>query len=166
MAMAKLISDRPLTPKRLSLLLGLVVLAVMGTVILTDRSRLQRTCGVGEDLPPVIEFTWTPLGPLDLKDFRGFLKMRDDCALDFATYRFRIAELDKTLDLPIDGMIGREYESPVALGLLADNPKLADKDRLTIEISVADDKGQETKIERTVRLKPQSVSATLKMDVE
>jgi hypothetical protein len=130
---------------------AVLVLGATGTIFLMQ----QKALGAKrlEDLPPVIEFTWQPLGRLELKDFRGFLKMRDDYALDFTTYRFRIEELDKTLDLPIDGMIGREYESPVSLSLLSGDPRLAEKDQLNIEISIADDRGQEAVSRHTVLIK-------------
>ncbi len=130
---------------------AVLVLAVVGTLFLTDWKKLTSR---SEDLPPTIDFTWTPLGPLDLKDFRGYLTMKDDYALDFTTYRFTIVELNKTVDLPIPGMIGKEYDSPISLALVADRAELADKDRITVRVSIADDKGQKTEIERVIRLKP------------
>ena len=95
---------------------ALLVILGMTAIFINDRHRLNFR---NQDMPPVIEFTWTPLGVVDLKEFRGFLKMQDDYGLDFTTYRMHIAEIDKTYDLPIDGLIGKEYESPISLGLLA-----------------------------------------------
>ncbi len=143
-------------PKRLvrnlAVAAAIFVLAATGTLFLLDWKKMAAVRS--EDLPPTIDFTWTPLGALDLKDFRGYLTMKDDYSLDFTTYRFTIVELNKTVDLPIPGMIGKEYDSPVSLALLADRPELAEKDRITVRISIADDKGQKTEIERTIRLKP------------
>ena len=116
----------------------------------------QRT----KDEPPTIDLTWTPLGPARLQDFKGFLTLKDDYALDFKTYRFRLVELDRTLDMPIDGLVGKEYGSDIYLSLLANDPIAATLSRLTIEISIADDKGQKTTIDKVVRLLPQSAPET------
>jgi len=129
---------------------SLAVLVLMGRLIAKDSGFFAKRL---KDEPPRIEFTWTPLGPLSLKDMKGYLTMKDDFALDFTTYRFRIVELDKTVDMPIDGLVGNEYESNVYLALLADDPRLVGLDRLTLEISVADDRGQKTTIDRVVRIK-------------
>jgi hypothetical protein len=147
------------TIKLLPLIAAVAVLAVMTTLVVRDGIR---QAAPGPDLPPAIDLTWTPLGPLDLRDFKGRLTMSDDRALDFTTYRFRIVELDKTVDLPIPGMIGKEYAQDVFLGLVAGDPKLADKSRLTIEVSVADDAGQTTSIRRVVRLKVAPLDVILK----
>lgn len=95
------------------------------------------------DRPPQIEFSWSPAGaPVTLRGFEGHLTMRDDWALDFTTYRLRIPEIGKEIDLPIEGMVGKSYESPIYLGLLDGNPALAGKTAITLEFSIADDKGQ------------------------
>ena len=145
--------------KLLPLVIAVAVLATMTVIVVRDG---MRKSAAGPDLPPVVDLTWTPLGPLDLRDFKGRLTMSDDRALDFKTYRFRIVELDKTLDLPIPGMIGREYSQDVFLGLIANDPKLADKSRLTIEVSIADSAGQVTSIRRVIRLKPAAIDVILK----
>jgi hypothetical protein len=137
--------------RRLPMVLAVLILGVMGFIMVRDRESLL---GRSEDLPPVIEFTWTPLGPVDLREMKGFLSMKDDYALDFTTYRMSIVELDKTYDLPIDGMIGRDYEQNVSLSLLSDNATLKEKGKVTIEFSIADDRGQTSTISRSIKLKP------------
>ena len=134
----------------LPLWLALAVLAVMTALVIRDSRRAELA---GPDLPPFVDLTWTPLGPLDLKEFRGRLTMADDRALDFRTYRFRIVELDRTLDMPIEGLVGREYQQDIYLGLIADDTRLAEATRLTLEVSIADDAGQTTAIRRVVRIK-------------
>jgi len=145
--------------KVLPLVVAVAVLATMTVIVVRDSLRKG---AAGPDLPPVVDLTWMPLGPLDLRDFRGRLTMSDDRALDFKTYRFRVVELDKTVDLPIPGMIGKEYAQDVFLALIADDPRLADKSRLTIEVSIADDGGQVTSIRRIVPLKHAPLDATLR----
>lgn len=135
----------------LPIALAAVILGVMSIIALRDSSALSRR---KEDMPPVIDFTWTPLGPTDLRDMKGFLAIKDDYALDFKSYRMRIIELDKSYDLPIDGMMGKEYDQNVSLSLLADNAILARKGQVTLEFSIADDRGQHSTISRTIKLKP------------
>jgi len=106
-----------------------------------------------KDNPPTIEFTWTPIGPTTLREFRGRLKMADDVALDFSTYRFEVVEAKKTVDLPIPGLSGKVYESDISLGLLESNAGVLGKKEIHIRISIADDAGQKTEIEKTVVLK-------------
>lgn len=132
------------------LTLGLVILLVMA-VIITKDTRALMTRGV--DLPPRIEFSWTPAGAVSLKEMRGFLTLKDDYALDFATYRMRLVELDKTIDLPIDGLVGKDYEQDVSFSLMAESPKLYGREKLTVEIEVADDKGQKSTLTRVITLK-------------
>ncbi len=140
---------RKLSGRTISFGVAFLTLAVMGIVALRDsRAMLHR----GDDLPPVIDFTWTPLEPTDLRDVRGFLSIKDDYGLDFSTYRMRIAEIDKEWGLPIDGLIGKDYEQPISLGLIADRPEIADKRQVTLEFSIADDRGQKTSITRVIRL--------------
>jgi len=129
---------------------GLAVLGVMGFVWQRDYQKLMTRT---EDTPPVIDFTWTPTEPSDLRDLRGFLTMKDDYALDFKTYKMRIVEMNKEWDLPIDGMIGRDYEQPISLGLIADKPEIQEARMVTIQFSISDDKGHRSTIERIIRLK-------------
>ncbi|MEY4744936.1 MAG: hypothetical protein RL272_881 [Candidatus Parcubacteria bacterium] len=137
-----------LTSAAVPMALGLAILAVMGLIAASDTRKLTAR---SEDLPPRIEFTWSPAGAVDLKDMHGFLTLKDDYALDFKTYRMRLVEVDKTIDLPIDGLIGKDYEQPVSLGLVAGNPRL--NGRLTVEISIADDRGQKSTLTRVITLK-------------
>ena len=130
--------------------LASVILLVMVFIIAKD-TRVLRTRN--EDLPPTIDFTWSPAGAISLRDMKGYLVIRDDYALDFTTYRMRLVELDKTVDLPIEGMIGKDYEQPIFFSLIAGDPHLIGKDKLTVQISIADDKGQKTSIERVIRLR-------------
>lgn len=143
-------------------ILALVILSVTGIFFALDKLKFSTTRG--EDTPPVIDLTWTPLGPTDLTDFRGYLKMRDDYALDFTAYRFSIAEIGIDLDMPIDGLIGKEYETPISLALLANRADIWNHSRLTIKISIADDKGQTASIERVVRIRPSAGAAILKVE--
>lgn len=137
-------------------LLAAAILSVMALIAGKDTKALMTR---KEDLPPTIDFTWSPAGAVTLKEMRGFLTMKDDYALDFTTYRLRIVELDKTVNLPIDGLIGKDYEQPISFGLLADDPRVVGLDKLTIRISVADDKGQKASIERVVKIKPEPIGA-------
>ncbi len=130
-------------------ILSVAILLVMGLIVAKD-SNLFFTRG--KDLPPTIDFTWSPAGAVSLKEMKGYLVIRDDYGLDFKTYRMHLVELDKTLDLPIDGLIGKDYEQPISFSLIADDPHLRGKDKLTVEISIADDRGQKTSIERVIHL--------------
>ncbi len=129
---------------------GLAVLGAMGYVWYRDSQKLLVRV---EDTPPVIDFTWAPTEPMDLRDLRGFLTMKDDYALVFKTYKMRIVELIKEWDLPIDGMIGKDYEQPISLGLIADKPEIQYARKVTVQFSISDDKGQRTTIERIIKLK-------------
>jgi len=130
--------------------LAAAILVVMGLIVTRDTKKLTAR---SEDLPPRIEFTWNPSGPVSLREMKGFLSIKDDYGIDFTTYRMRLPDLDKTLDLPIEGLIGTDYEQPVSFSLLAEHPQLAGKDRLTVEISVADDRGQKSTLTRVIMLK-------------
>lgn len=135
-------------------ILAVAILVVMAVITVRDTARLT---GRDQDLPPRIEFSWSPAGAVSLKEMRGFLTIKDDYALDFTTYKMYLHELDKTLDLPIEGLVGKDYEQQVSFSLIADNPRLHDRDRLTVEISIADDRGQTAAITRIISLKPPEV---------
>ena len=137
---------------------ALLVLLVTTAIFVNDWRILNSR---DQDMPPVIEFTWSPLGTVDLKEFRGHLKIEDDYGLDFTTYRMRIVEMNKTYDLPIPGMMGKTYESPISLGLLLNNPDIVRTDQLTIQFSISDDQGQEAKLERVVKIKPAPIGQAL-----
>jgi len=129
---------------------GVIVLVAMA--VLSWRDARNVLSGKG-DTPPHIEFTWSPAGAVSLRDMRGMLSITDDRGIDFTTYRMHLVELDKTIDLPIPGIIGREYSQPISFSLIADHPRLVGKDKLTVEISVADDKGQVSTLTRVIDLK-------------
>lgn len=139
-----------ITASAVSVALAIAILAVMGLIMTRDTRTLSAR---GDDAPPKIEFSWSPAGPVSLREMKGFLTIKDDYGIDFTSYRMRLPELDKTLDLPIDGLIGKDYEQPISFSLLADNPKLRGHDRLTVEISVADDRGQKATLTRVIMLK-------------
>jgi hypothetical protein len=129
---------------------ALAVLGVMGFIMSRDsRASITRR----DDLPPVIDFTWTPVEPDDLRDVRGFLSIKDDYGLDFRTYKMRVVEMNKEWGLPIDGLVGKDYEQPISLGLIADRPEIADSGQVTLEFSIADDRGQKSTITRVIRLR-------------
>lgn len=132
------------------LTLGLAILLVMGVIITRDTRQLMER---SDDMPPRIEFSWSPAGAVSLREMRGFVTLKDDYGIDFKTYRMRLVEVDKTIDLPIDGLIGKDYEQAISFSLLADHPKLSGKDKLTVEIEVADDRGQRSTLTRIIGLK-------------
>ena len=148
--------------RTVSLTVSLSVLAVIGWLVIGDLS--LRPEARPADAPPEVDFTWTPLGPVTLDEFKGFLSLKDDHALDFTTYKFRIVELDKTIGLPIEGMIGKEYTSDIYLSWLTNNSKVMESDQLTFEISVSDDRGQNTSIRRVVKLKKGPFQVELKAE--
>lgn len=135
----------------LPIVLAVAILVVMAVITLKDNDRLT---GRDDDAPPRIDFTWSPAGPVSLKEMRAFLTIKDDYALDFTTYRMNLPDVNKTLDLPIEGLIGKEYEQSVSFSLIAEHPGLAGKDKMTVEISIADDRGQNTTITKIIQLKP------------
>jgi hypothetical protein len=64
-----------------------------------------------------------------------------------------VVEAGKVVDFPIPGVIGREFDVPISLGLLSDNPELKIQHQATIRVSVKDDIGQEGKTETVVKWK-------------
>lgn len=131
----------------------LLVLAVL-TLRASSPAAGTRGWSSAADLPPVIEFSWTPAGAVDLREMRGLLKITDDRGLDFASYRMELLEPEMTLDIPNGkSLIGKEYEQPVDFALIADHPRVAGEDKLTVRITVADTAGQFTTIEREIKLK-------------
>lgn len=138
------------TKKTVPVMLACVILALMALIANKDtRSLISRPT----DLPPTIDFTWSPAGPVDLREMRAYLTIKDDYAIDFTTYRLTIEELRKTIDLPIPGMIGKSYDTPVSFSLLADDPRLSGLTHITVMIDVADDRGQKSTLTRTIDLK-------------
>lgn len=140
--------------KRRSLLpfgIGLLVLVFLA-VIASQRGRALLTRQ--HDNPPVIEFSWSPAeGPVSLAEASAVLHISDDYGIDFTTYRMRLVELDRTLDFPVEGVVGKDWTQPVSFSLVADDPKLQDVHTLTVEISVADDRGQVSTLTKVIPLK-------------
>lgn len=157
-------------PKRffvvLPVILGVLILGVVAVGALRDRdaaigiaeSRFEKK--KGGDQPPEVDFTWTPSGAVTLREMVGRLSLKDDHALDFKTYKMYLVELDKTVTLPMaESLIGREYEDRISFSLQAENPQLIGKDKLTVQIEIADTKGNKTSIERIIKLRPDVINA-------
>lgn len=138
------------TKRTVPTVLGCLILILMVLIINKDTRHLISRV---RDNPPTIEFSWSPAGPVDLREMRGYLTIKDDYAIDFTTYRLTLDELHKTIDLPIPGMIGKEYSSPISFSLLADDPRLASLNKLTVLIDVSDDRGQKSTLTRVIDLK-------------
>ena len=142
---------RYLTRKNIIIAGAVLGVLIIGGVIL--RRQIAATYVRLTDSPPTIIFTWFPEKPSTLKDIDGTLKITDDYGLDFTTYRLTIEEINKTIDLPIEGLIGKNYEQKIYLGLISDNPIFRQKKQATIIISIADDRGQKTTVRRVIPLK-------------
>jgi hypothetical protein len=137
--------------KLVSTVLAVVILGVVG--VSYGRDRLGLTERKGTDAPPAIEFTWTPLGRVFLEEIRGHVRMTDDHALDFTTYSMTVVEAQKTLDLPIPGLSGREYEQDISFVQFATNTDILRKGEVTIEFRIKDDAGQETVLSKVIKLR-------------
>lgn len=134
----------------LPIVLGALILLAVAAIAAEEHLTLFSR---GTDRPPTIEFTWMPIGRVSLFEMKGHLRMVDDYALDFTTYRMTIKEIDKTIDLPIDGLVGREYEQDISLSYLANDAVLNSRKTVTIEFTIADDKGQKTTLVKEIKLK-------------
>jgi hypothetical protein len=133
------------------IILGAAILVVMISIATGDNAALAFRA---VDDPPTVEFDWTPDAvPADLRTLVGHLRMRDDYGLDFTTYRLKFIETGRVVDMPIPGMLGKDYEQTVSLSWLADKPEMAGLDKLTLEFSIADDKGQKSVLTKTIKLK-------------
>lgn len=129
---------------------GAIIILVMGIIMSRDTQKLMVRAS---DKPPVIDFSWSPAGPVSLLQMKGMLKIADDYGLDFTTYHMKLVELDRDIDLPIPGLIGKEYESPISFSLIANDPKLIGLTKLTVVISIADDRGQKSELTRVIDLR-------------
>jgi hypothetical protein len=105
------------------------------------------------DAPPQITLTWSPEGAVDLATMKAHLHITDDRALDFSTYRLTVGEINRTIDLPIAGLIGRDYETDLSFSWLAHDPRLAGAGQMTVTISISDDHGHKSSITRVIPLK-------------
>ncbi len=130
--------------------IALVVIVLVVMFALSDNFRYMAR---GEDNPPEVDFTWSPIGKVTLQEMVGHIHIKDDYALDFSTFEVRVVELDKTIEIFRDDVIGREYDGDVSFAIYHENPILLKYGRMTLEIKVADDRGQETRIERVVKIK-------------
>ena len=139
-------------------IIGMTILVLMGIIYVTDLSFLEFR---GEDNPPTIEFTWTPLGRIDLIDMRGKLILIDYYALDFESYTMRIVELKMENGIPVEGLIGRVFEQDVSLSTLHENAILAKKGEVTLEFYIKDDVGQEAFLSKTIKIKQLKTLPTL-----
>lgn len=144
------VTQRKIVAIAIPFVLAALILGVMALIMSKDTKRLMAR---NQDQPPQIEFTWSPAGEVSLMEMKGMLTIKDDYALDFTTYRMKLVELDRVLDLPIPGLIGKEYEQPVSFSLIANDPKLEGHSKLTVEISIADDKGQTTVVTKVIPIK-------------
>jgi hypothetical protein len=130
--------------------LALVIIAVMGIIMSRDTQKLLVRAA---DKPPVIEFTWSPAGAVSLLEMKAMLKITDDYGLDFTTYHMKLVELDRDIDLPIPGLIGKDYEQPISFSLIANDPKLIGLQKLTVITSISDDRGQKSELTRVIDLR-------------
>jgi hypothetical protein len=110
------------------------------------------------DEPPLITFTWSPEGAVDLKSMKAHLCLTDDRALDFTTYRLTIVEVAKTLDFPVAGVVGRDYDTDLSFSWLASDPRLTSSKQLTVTVSIADDQGQKSSLTRVIPLMSSRIS--------
>jgi len=148
----------------LSTAIALGVILVVGLLAMGDNVRYLAR---GEDKAPEVDFTWTPIGPVTLKEMVGHIHIKDDFALDFSRFDVRVVELDKTLEIMRDDVIGKEYEGDLFFAQFHEHPVLLKYGRMTLEISVADDRGQVTKIERVVKVKrPEGFLKAVDMPIE
>ncbi len=138
--------------KLFSLPVILAAAFVVGLLAVEYGKSLQTMARGGDD-PPTVDFTWTPVGRVDLKEMVGTVKLQDDHALNFSTYKITILELNREITLPVEGVIGRDYEQQISFAMFDGNLNLLKKQAMTIKIEVADDAGQHTAIQRIVKLK-------------
>lgn len=137
--------------KILPFAIAVVILLAMA-LFATDAGRALLSGA--KDNPPRIDFTWTDEGqPVSLAETSATLRITDDHGIDFTTYRMRLVELDRTLDFPVEGVVGKDWSQPVSFSLVADDPKLEGKKTLTVEITVADDKGQVSTLTKAMPLR-------------
>lgn len=142
--------------------LAAVIFIVMGFIISKEYSTIFAR---KSDDPPEIEFTWTPLGRADLLDIRGHLRITDDYSLDFTTYEMRIAELDRSFDLPVEGLVGREYEQDISFSILAGNYDLLRRGEMTVEFTISDDVGQSSAVTKVIKIKQSDLIPDLELIV-
>jgi hypothetical protein len=129
-----------------------LAVAILVVVALIRSDTVGRMAERGSDNPPTIEFTWSPASPADLNEVRGKLFISDDYGLDFTTYEMTLVELERSLDLPIEGLVGKQYEQDIFLGLVAEEFAATGAGHLTLEFVIADDRGQWTEVTRKIEI--------------
>lgn len=134
----------------------ILAVGVLAAVALTASRDARPIFGRGSsDEPPTIEFTWSPAGAVSLMEMKAKLHLKDDHELDFPSYKMTLVEAGRELRLPLaDEIIGKEYEDTLSFSLIADDPQLYGEEKLTVQIEIADDRGQKTAIEKVIKLKP------------
>jgi len=148
----------------MSTAIALGVVLIVGLIALGDNLKYMVR---GDDKAPEVDFTWTPIGPVTLKEMVGHIHIKDDYALDFSKFDVRIVELDRMLEIVREDVIGREYDGDVHFAQFDEHPVLLKYGRMTLEISATDDRGQTTKIERVVKIKrPDGFIGTLDVPFE
>ncbi len=145
----------------ISAVLATVILGVVGMTYVSDRLALDGGPR-GTDQPPTIEFTWEPIGQPYLADIRGKVVMKDDRGLDFTTYAMTVVEAGKTLDLPIPGMLGKEYAQDISFAQFARNGDIIRKGEITVEFRIKDTAGQEAVLTKVVKFRNDMVIPTIK----
>lgn len=136
-------------------LVGSVVayaLLAVGFMYAKEISHVSLPAPFGDE-PPRIVLTPVPEGEADLSTFKLHLRLTDDRALDFKTYRMTVGEIGRTIDMPVEGIIGRDYETDLSYSWLAGDARLAGSGRMTVTVSIADDRGQTTTVSKVIPLK-------------
>ncbi|MFH2062731.1 MAG: hypothetical protein ABIJ46_01095 [bacterium] len=140
-----------------------IVAAVIfiAVLVVADRWKSFSHLTRGQDNKPTVDFTWTPIGRVRLTEMVGMVRVQDDYAIDFSTLKVQVVELNKTIKISRDDLVGRDYEERVSFAMLAGNVEIASRGQMTLRISVADDAGQVTEIERVIKIEPELGNATL-----
>ena len=144
----------------------LPALAIVAIILILAASEYGKSFSYairGQDNKPTVDFTWTPLGRVRLTEMVGQVFLEDDYALDFSTFEVEVVELRKVLKIAREDLVGREYTDRVSFAQLAGNPEINARGQMTLRISVADDRGQKTEIERVVKINPELGDAELKV---
>ena len=151
-------------PKRRKIFSWPVIVAAIFVVLLlvVEYGKSLQMVARGTDEKPTVDFTWTPIGRVSLKEMKGHLKVEDDHAIDFTTLKMEVVELHKTIEVTRNDVIGRSFETDMSFAMFDGNLDLLKHGQMTLRVSVSDDIGQETVIERVVKIKvPEGLSPDL-----
>jgi len=121
-------------------------------LIVVEYGKTLSLAARGTDNKPTVDFTWTPIGRVSLREMVGKIRVEDDYAIDFSTLKVEIVELRRTIDVTREDVIGKSFEQNMSFAMFDGNLELLKRGQMTLRISVADDVGQETVIERVVKL--------------